>query len=170
MKKLFSTLLVFERVTVVLCGLTIAALINITVFLRYFLETDLYGIEELELVLAFWLYFIGTAYASATRKQVTVNFLDVMIKSLTIKKALKVTSTFVTLAVCAFYAWWSFDMIGFALDNSPKSSVWKIPTIINYAAVVIGFLLMTIYSVRDLVEAIRGQDGTIITTKTGAAT
>ncbi|WP_300464175.1 TRAP transporter small permease [Desulfobacula sp.] len=168
MKKIFSALLIFERATVVLCGLTIAALINITVFLRYFLETDLYGIEELELVLAFWLYFIGTAYASATRKQVTVNFLDVMIKSLTIKKALKITSAFITMAVCTFYAWWSFDMIGFALENSPKSSVWKIPTLINYAAVVVGFLLMTLYCVRDLVEAIQGRVVTLITTKTGA--
>lgn len=168
MKKVFSALRTFERVTVVICGLTIAALINLTVLLRYFLQTDLYGIEEFELALAFWLYFIGTAYASGTRKQVTVNFLDTMIKSMAVKKVLKVVSTLVTLGVCAFYAWWSFDMIGFALENSPRTAVWKIPILVNYLAVVFGFLLMTLYSVRDLVDAIRDQEAKEITTEAGA--
>ena len=168
MKRIFFTLRIFERVTVVVCGLTIAALINLTVFLRYFLQTDLYGIEEFELALAFWLYFIGTAYASGTRKQVTVNFLDSMIKSLAVKKALRVVSALVTLAVCAFYAWWSFDMIGFALENSPKTAVWKLPILFNYLAVVFGFLLMTLYCIRDLIDTIREQGTKQITTEAGA--
>ena len=168
MKKMFSTLRVFERVTVVVCGLTIAALINLTVILRYFLQTDLYGIEEFELALAFWLYFIGTAYASGTRKQVTVNFLDSMIKSQSFKKALNVVSALITLGVCAFYAWWSFDMVGFALENSPKTAVWKLPILFNYLAVVFGFLLMTLYCVRDLIDTIRQQGANTVTTEAEA--
>lgn len=157
MKQIFTRLLAFERVSIVICGMTTAALINVTVFLRYFLKTDLYGIEEFELVFAFYLYFIGTAYASATRRQVTVNFVEALLKSQLVKKITKIFSTSITLVVCALYTWWSFGMIEFALENSPKTAVWKIPMLINYSAVVIGFILMSLYCIRDLKEAIYGE-------------
>ena len=40
-------------------SLFVVASIVLTVILRYIFKTDLYGLEEIVVIFAFWLYFMG---------------------------------------------------------------------------------------------------------------
>ena len=152
-RKIEAVTLKFERAIMMSVGLLLPAMITLGVFFRYILKTDLYAIEEIEVFLAIWFYFMGAAYASYKESQITADILQTMIKSAATRKALAITATGLTFAISAIFTYWCMDMISYAWAKQPRTSVWKIPLIAQYAAVFAGLLLMTVYALRDLVRA-----------------
>ncbi len=163
--KIEAIALKFERAIMMSVGLLLPAMITVGVFFRYILKTDLYAIEEIEVFLAIWFYFMGAAYASYRESQITADILQVMIKSATARKALAISATALTFAICAVFTYWCIDMLTYAWAKTPRTAVWKIPLIAQHAAVFAGLVLMTVYALRDLVHACRrdftktGQEG-----------
>lgn len=153
--KLESLLLKFERVIMLVVGLFLPTIITVGVIFRYILNTDLYAIEEIEVFLAIWFYFIGSAYASYKKSQITADLLQATIKSYTIRKYIAVIAAVFTVLIGIAFCYWSFDMINYAWVKKPQTAVWKLPLIGEYAGVSLSLILMTIYAVRDLVTAIR---------------
>lgn len=153
--KLESLLLKFERVIMLAVGFFLPTIITVGVIFRYILNTDLYAIEEIEVFLAIWFYFMGSAYASYKKSQITADILQATIKSFTIRKYIAVAAALFTVLIGAAFCYWSFDMIDYAWVKKPQTAVWKLPLIGEYIAVSLSLILMTIYALRDLVNAIR---------------
>lgn len=137
----------------VFVGLLLPTLITIGVIFRYILNTDLYAIEEIEVFMAIWFYFMGAAYASYKHDQITANILQTMLKSHFTKKIIAIAATGITVIISLACCYWSIDMLKYAWANKPMTAVWKLPLFWEYASVGIGFALMTIYAFRDFVEA-----------------
>lgn len=152
-KKIEALALKFERAIMMSVGLLLPSIITVGVFFRYILKSDLYAIEEIEIFLAIWFYFMGAAYASYRESQITANILQTMIKSAATRKALAITATGLTFAISAIFAYWCVDMLTYAWAKQPRTAVWKIPLIAQYAAVFAGLILMAIYALRDFVRA-----------------
>lgn len=55
----WDLLLRFQRFVIIVSSLFVVASIGATVVLRYIFKTDLYGLEEIVVIFAFWLYFMG---------------------------------------------------------------------------------------------------------------
>lgn len=154
-RKIENITLKFERAIMMLVGLLLPSIITVGVFFRYVLKSDLYAIEEIEIFLAIWFYFMGAAYASYRKSQITADILQVMIKSASTRKTLAIVATGITFAISAVFAYWCVDMLAYAWAKQPRSAVWKIPLIAQYFAVFAGLLLMSIYALRDFVSACR---------------
>jgi TRAP-type C4-dicarboxylate transport system permease small subunit len=140
----------FQDQVVIIASIGMVLMICLTVVLRYFFETDLYAIDEFETICAFWLYFIGAAYASYTRKQITADILNFVIQNKRVKKTILIVSSFLTFAVCCVFTVFSLDLFAFAFGRSQKTLIWQIPMTVTYAAIVLGFILMSAYNFRDL--------------------
>lgn len=153
--KLQAILLKFERVIMLFVGLLLPTLITVGVIFRYILKTDLYAIEEIEVFMAIWFYFMGAAYASYKQDQITADILQAMVKSYKVKKILAIAATGLTVAIGLAFCYWSIDMLAYAWKNKPMTAVWKLPLVGEYAAVGIGLFLMLLYAIRDFVEACR---------------
>lgn len=153
--KLQSVLLKFKRTVMLFVGLLLPALITLGVIFRYILKTDLYAIEEIEVFMAIWFYFMGAAYASYKHDQITANILQTMVKNFKIRKFLAVVAAGLTVAIGLAFCYWSVDMLAYAWKNKPMTAVWKLPLIGEYAAVGVGLFLMLLYALRDFVEACR---------------
>ena len=63
----------------VTCSLTVTGIIFLAVLLRYVFHSDLYGYEEIVVIFAFWLYFIGGSYGSYTRTHITADVVSVYV-------------------------------------------------------------------------------------------
>ena len=134
-------------------GLLLPAMITVGVIFRYILKTDLYAIEEFEVFLAIWFYFMGSAYASYKKQQITADILQAMVKSFATRKHVAIIASLIMVLVSIAFCYYSFDMMAYSWDKQPRTAVWKLPLVWEYFAVLLGFIIMTVYSIRDFVHA-----------------
>lgn len=146
-------LLRFERAIMLSVGLLLPAMITVGVIFRYILKTDLYAIEEFEVFLAIWFYFMGSAYASYKKQQITADILQAMVKSFATRKLVAIIASLIMVLVSIAFCYYSFDMMAYSWDKQPRTAVWKLPLVWEYFAVLLGFIIMTVYSIRDFVHA-----------------
>jgi TRAP-type C4-dicarboxylate transport system permease small subunit len=148
-----------QGIVVITTSIGITLMICMTVVLRYFFNTDLYAIDEFEVICAFWLYFTGAAYASFTKKQITADIVTFLVKSTKTRRAISIASSFLTLVICCAFTKFSYDLIVFAVKRSQKTAVWQIPMTFMYGAIIVGFVLMTLYCIRDFWQNIMPERG-----------
>ena len=146
-------LLRFERAIMLSVGLLLPAMITVGVIFRYILKTDLYAIEEFEVFLAIWFYFMGSAYASYKKQQITADILQAMVKSFATRKLVAIIASLIMVLVSIAFCYYSFDMMAYSWDKQSRTAVWKLPLVWEYLAVLLGFIIMTVYSIRDFVHA-----------------
>lgn len=145
----------FEEIIMMSVGLLLPAIVTVGVFFRYVLKTDLYAIEEIEIFLAIWFYFMGSAYCSYKGTHITADILQTMTKSFKLRKAYALLATGLALVISVVFTYWCTDMVVYAWEKSPTTAVWKIPLFAQYLAVYISMILMSIYALRDFVRACR---------------
>lgn len=124
----------------------------IAVVLRYLFQIDLFGITELLLIPTFLLYFIGGAHGSYEKSHITADLVEAYIKNERIKNWITVFTSLVTLVVCIIITKWTLDYVVWSFDNGGKTSGWKIPYYIPHGTVLIGFILMTFYTIVHLIR------------------
>lgn len=143
----------FMDVVVITTNIALPLMICATVVLRYGFNADLYAIDEIETLVAFWLYFIGAAYASHAKKQITADIVVQFCKNKTIVKYVTCVASIISFIISCIFTKFSIDLLVFAIEKSQKSLLWRIPMSYTYIAITIGFTLMAIYCLRDAINA-----------------
>src|SRR5690625_1523600 len=85
-KKLWKLLERVQQSILVLCSVFLVLGVSIQVFLRYVLKSDLLGIQELIIILAFWLYFIGSSLGSLYNKHISAELVSIYVSNKKIKQ------------------------------------------------------------------------------------
>lgn len=145
--KIWKTMSRFQAVILYLCCVFITLTIFMTVIMRYIFKTDLYGVEEIILVIAFWLYFIGGANGSMEDSHIKADILDVAIKKDGLKYTLKCVAKVIESIVLIVFTKMSLDLVILNFHRMPKTPGLKIPYIITQSSIALGFLLMALYTV-----------------------
>ena len=117
------------------------------------LKTDLYAIEEIEIFLAIWFYFMGAAYCSYKGTHITADILQAMTKSFKLRKAYALVATGLSLVISVVFTYWCTDMIVYAWEKTPTTAVWKIPLFAQYLAVYFS-ILMSMYILSGLCKSL----------------
>ncbi len=130
-------------------GVFLVVTVFIAVLLRYLFETDLYAIDEFEICGAYWFYFISAGYASSIGRQITADIVAFLVKNKKVLLLINMAVNIVTTTVLLLFAYWSKDLILFAIEAQQTSQVWHIPMVIHYTPIVIGLWLMVLYAARD---------------------
>lgn len=127
---------------------------------RYVFKVNFYGYDEIAVLVAFWLYFIGAGYGSYNNTHVSADVVDAYMPEGTMKKFFALLRHLITVGVCGLFMYYgyAFFMFGFAgpLGNftfQPKSMVWRIPLWTSYGAISAGLVFMEIYFARNLVQS-----------------
>lgn len=154
LKKLESLTVKFNKLVILIGGAALPILISIGVFFRYVLKKDFLGIEEIEIYIAILLYFIGAALASYTRCHISADLTQSMIKNQKIRKFFAIFTASVTVVIAILVTYCTTDLVAYAIKMKPTTSVWKIPLVTEYIVVLYAFVLMFLYAIRDLYNAI----------------
>lgn len=133
---------------------------------RYVFRRDIYGIEELTTIAAFWMYFTGAIYATKTRQQISAEMLSAFIKRPRVLYAFALLQRIVTFLLCLIFTWWGWEFFHWSLVNGGKTNLWQIPVIVGQGSVFIGFVGMLLYLARDVIMLLRVRPSTY---STGAA-
>lgn len=142
-------------------SIALASLVTLAVFLRYIFRIDLYGIEEVEILIAMWLYFIGAAYGSYTRTQISADIVEALVPEGRVKDAARCARSVISVVLYCGLLYLAVDMLIFNLSANIRTAVWKIPGYFIPVGVCLGLGLMTFYGVvemRDVFTAAFGGD------------
>ena len=139
----------------VIMALFLVILIVWEVILRYVLKAPLMGIEELMLVPTIWLYMLGGADASYEKSHIECGILTLYIKKERSKCILNLFKTVLALILLIWLTYWGWRYLNYSLKLGKVSDLLLIPMVVCEGAMFFGYLLMSIYAVRDVVQAIR---------------
>ena len=118
-----------------------------SVILRYIFKANFYGSDEVIMLFAFWLYFMGAVYGSYEDSHIKADLLNVYIKNLRAKDILALVAQFLTIVVNTIVLIWAFRYFRAEIVKWGRSTALKIPLVIPKSAVFFGFALMEFYHV-----------------------
>lgn len=148
LSKIDQGLMRFFDVVMASSNLAICIMILIGAFMRYILKKDFYGMEELVLLIAFWMYFIGSAVATREGSQVSADLVSSMLKSERQKAVLTLVRTLITLILFAILVKWAWSYMLWSLEKRPTTAVYKLPMAIAHAALLLSFVLSVLYEIK----------------------
>ena len=105
----------------VIASIFIVISICAIVTMRYVFEIDLYGIEEIIMMVSFWLYFLGSSMGSSEKSQISADILSTYIKNEKYKRILALITSVITTGICMLVTVWAFQFILWSMKMSPKT-------------------------------------------------
>ena len=144
-----------QRWFIITAGCVITVLVFIEVMLRYVFESPLFGIEELIVVIAMWLYFIGASLGAYDRTHIKADVIHVWVKSARGMAIIHTINSVITVTLSAIMAVWCYDYFIFGIEMGGATPALRLPLVIPQSAVFVGAILMTIYFFVELVDNFR---------------
>jgi TRAP-type C4-dicarboxylate transport system permease small subunit len=155
----------FDRIAVgafsivlVVNSLTVTLIITGAALARYIFKVNFNGYDELTVLVAFWLYFMGAAYGAYNNSHVSADVIDAYFPEGRTKKTITCVRWLITSAVCLLFVTYGFEYVKFSFvgplgnfKRIPRSMVWRIPFWISQSSIFIGLIFMEIYFVRNFV-------------------
>lgn len=125
------------------------------VIVRYVFKGNFYGSDEIIMLFAFWMYFMGAAYGSFENSHITADLLNVYIKNMRIKDGISLLAQACTVVVNTIILAWATRFFIGEITKWGLSTSLKIPLVIPKSAIFFGFLLMEFYHVYYLQRDVR---------------
>ena len=135
------------RWLMIACSVISTGCMVYSVVLRYVFKGNFYGSDEVIMLFAFWLYFMGAVYGSFENSHIKADLLNVYIKNMRKKDAVALLGQLLTIVVNTIVLVWAIRYFGAEIAKGGLSTALKIPLVIPKSAVFFGFLLMEFYHV-----------------------
>ena len=148
---IWKFLVSIQQWLMIISSLFVVLIMCVVVVLRYVFRSDLYGIEEIVIVAAFWLYFMGSSYGLYDRSHVKADIIPQMLSNKN-QALLRVIISLVVSFLCILFTYWATDMISHGLEFMPRTTGLRIPIVISQFSIFLGYLIMSIYSVIYFLE------------------
>jgi len=143
-KKVYQTLLFASGAAVVLAMMA-------TVLMRYVFQTDLFGMEEVVLMVAVWFYFMGGVNGSMEDSQISADIVNVFIKNENIKWGIRLATRVIEVVALAFLIVMTTKLLITNFIRFPTTQGLKIPYVVPQMAILLGFVLMFLYAAGHLI-------------------
>ncbi|MEA4848153.1 MAG: TRAP transporter small permease [Clostridiaceae bacterium] len=166
---LWHSLISLQRFVLAVCSIGSVLLITASVIMRYILKTDLYGLEEIILVAAMWMYFIGGSYGSYDHSHIAAEILPVFIKSPKKIYIIYVIIAVISLIISLAFAVWGIQYYQLVYKLGGQSASLHIPHRFSRICLPISFFLMVVYNIYHLVCLILSRKPIIVGENGGLA-
>ncbi|MBY4677204.1 TRAP transporter small permease [Marinobacterium arenosum] len=119
---------------------------------RYVLGVSFHGLEELLVIAAFWMYFMGASCASYEKKHITAEAFSIYCTWPLLRKLVACLAAAITFGLSALYTVWGWDFLTWSIEAGGETTRLQIPLAVGHSAVFVGFLLMSGYFLVDLIS------------------
>jgi TRAP-type C4-dicarboxylate transport system permease small subunit len=152
LRKVDRTILQLQRFLAIAGAVFIVLGVSCGALFRYVLDSSFHGLEELMVIAAFWMYFMGASCASYEKKHITAEVFSVYCTNALLRKLVAFTAALITFGLSALYTLWGWDFLSWSLEAGGETTRLQIPLAVGQSAVFIGFMLMTWYFFVNLVS------------------
>lgn len=153
MKKVGALLIKVQYGVSVVAALALLVMIGYEVFARYVLRSSLMGIEELMLFPIIWLYMLGGANASYEKSHIECGILTLYVKKEKSQKIFEAVKRTLCVIILTWLCYWGFFFYSYSLKTWKLADITFAPLFFANVALTVGFVLMLIYAVRDVIAA-----------------
>jgi len=143
-----------QQAVLIITSACIVLIIVAGVFTRYVLKVNIFGIEEIIVIVAMWLYWIASVHASYENSHLRADIIEHLIKSKNMKKLFSVTVQLITIVAIAFFTKWGIDYAMWNIQISSTTPGLRLPMIISQLPVSLCFVMMLLYSIYHLIRTI----------------
>lgn len=151
---IISKLVWFQQFLGVFMLCMLVTLVFVQVLLRTF-NFPLMGIEELLILPTIWLYMMGAANASEERSHISVDILEVFLKNETVLTISSFVKNIVSFFIGIILTYWMFNYISYSFTVWKLTPLLSLPVFFLESALFVGVLLMTLYTLADLVVSVK---------------
>lgn len=131
----------------IICSVGCSGVIIISTIMRYFFTKNWYGSDEIILVFAFWLYFMGAVYGSYEDSHIKADILASLEKNIRKKDAISLIAQAILVVVNFVLILWAVPYLTDAIVRMPSTTALSIPLFIPRIAILMGLVLMEFYHV-----------------------
>ncbi len=143
-----------QRFVMVFCGVMLTILVGIQVVTRYGFGFSFFGIEELAMFLAIWLYFIGGAYGAWERGHISASLVELVVRRTLIRRGIHILSGVITVFLSCWMTVWAVQYTVWNIARGTRSMELGIPLYWVHSVIPLGLGLMTLYFLIDLLSHI----------------
>lgn len=137
----------------VVANVVVLLTIFVSVLLRYVFKSNLFGTEEIIVLVAYWLYFIGGAYATATDGHIKADLVSAFVRNERVVYIARFAAKVVELIVTVFFCRWAFRYFLYTgIQKWPTTGGLHIPHIYMMMPLFIGYGLCAFLSFFQAVE------------------
>lgn len=158
--RFWQALVGIQRLILVATSIFVVLIMCTAVLLRYVFKADLFGIEEIVVIAAFWLYLVGSAYGVYERSHVKADIIPQFLRPRP-RMILNLIVQFTIAVLCVVFTVWAVDMVRHSLTWMPRTTGLRIPIVVSQSSILAGYILMSFYSIvyffDDLMTAIIGE-------------
>ncbi|WP_134675586.1 TRAP transporter small permease [Ectopseudomonas khazarica] len=147
-------LMLIIKPVVVVISFLVAVFLAYGIFARAVMGKPVFGLEELVLLGAMWLYMLGAVLASRDRSHLTADFIEVMFKNPKTIQAFRIVAALISLVMAIFFASWSYDLLYWAVIKGQSSTVLKMPWYLSQSSLFVASILFIFYQLRDVLNDI----------------
>jgi len=154
-KKVISGAGLIEKTIPSVCIALLAILITAISTMRYAFSYSILGLEEFTVVVALYLYFLGSAIASGRGRQIRVNILDSVSIPPRVRSIIDIFVKFVAFMVCFIFSYHMFDYTQWTIERQITIEPLPWPQAIVGLSLAIGLLLMGVHHLVQFIQALR---------------
>ncbi|MED5499399.1 MAG: TRAP transporter small permease [Pseudomonadota bacterium] len=159
MKALISTISYLDsaassiiKAVIVVLSIIVAFAMVIGIVARTVLGVPVFGIEEIILMSAVWLYMLGAIMASRERSHLSADFVQTFVKNDAVSGAIQLLATGLSLVMAVFFIWWSYSLFSWGVQRGQVTPVFSIPLYVSQSSIFLASILLFLYALRDLVQ------------------
>ena len=143
---LWKGLIKIEKIILAAASIAVILCVCGSVFMRYVLKIDLFGIEEIITLLAMWIYWMGGVYGSYEQSHINADITNVFVKTDKGKRIVLIVKGFLTVMISGVFAYWSVaDYLLWNLSSNTATIGLHIPYIYSSCVITISFVMMFLY-------------------------
>lgn len=148
-----DTILVFLiKPALGLISIAIAFMLALGIFTRAVLDAPLFGLEELILMVAMWVYMLGAVLASRERSHLSADFVQVVCSHPKTLQFIRLLATLISLLMAVMFVTWSYDLLQWGVNKGQATPVFQLPWYLSQSSLFVAALLFCFYLIRDLLE------------------
>lgn len=143
----------FLHVSCVFLNIAVTLLMVTEIVLRYVLNSSLRGLPEIYLLLVMWLYMLSTSMASANRSHLRIDIISSLIRSSRTERVYRLIISLLMLIIGLYFIRWAYGLFHWGLIRPTTTPILNIPGLATQTSIFVASLLVTGYSLRDVIQA-----------------
>lgn len=137
---------------VVFLSIAVATMLAWGIFSRSVLDAPVFGLEELVLLSAMWLYMLGAVLAAKDRSHLSADFISVIFENEKVLAGFSILATIISLVMAFYFVSWSYELLAWSLNKAQTTPVFKMPWYISQSSLFISSIALAFYLIRDLIK------------------
>jgi len=145
----------FRAMMMLIC-LSLAGLMFAQVIMRYVLESPFTGIEEMSILLAVWVYFLGMGYATREREHIHGGIVSLVVKDPQKIAFIRFVGSLICMIAACVFGYFAYKYALKEITRGRVSTNMRWPRGLWSASMIVGFAMMVGYFLLETINEYRG--------------